>query len=144
MLSIVWSLLPDNDWWALPVFMCKLSPIKAHWGTGSWPFSPERLVTSPLQADRDLVDLFSSVATGEALWVEARPQHVKQLVKTQCWHGKNGARWFFFSCETWNELVILRLWFLHLQNAEDTEIPMYVLMFQWGESFHVILSQNLT
>ena len=38
-LSIVWSLLPDNDWWALPVSLCKLNPIKAHWWTGSRPFS---------------------------------------------------------------------------------------------------------
>ena len=29
MLSIIWSLLPGNDWWALPVFLCKLNPIKA-------------------------------------------------------------------------------------------------------------------
>ena len=26
---IIWSLLPFNDWWALPVFLCKLNPIKA-------------------------------------------------------------------------------------------------------------------
>ena len=64
MLSIVWSLLPDNDWWALPVFLCKLNPIKAHWGTGSWPFSSERSTTFPTQADHVLVDLFSSMADG--------------------------------------------------------------------------------
>ena len=51
MLSIVWSLLPDNDWWALAVFLCKLNPIKAHWGIGSRPFSFERSATSPPQAD---------------------------------------------------------------------------------------------
>ena len=62
LLSIVWSSLPDNDWWALPVFLCKLNPIKAHWGTGSWPFSFERSATFPPQADPVLVDLFSSVA----------------------------------------------------------------------------------
>ena len=64
MLSIVWSLLPDNDWWALPVFLCKLNPIKAHWGKDSWPFSFERLATFLPRADHVLVDLFSSVADG--------------------------------------------------------------------------------
>ena len=57
-------LLPDNDWWALPVFLCKLHPIKAHWGKGSWPFSFERSATFPPQADHVLVDLFSSVVAG--------------------------------------------------------------------------------
>ena len=61
---IIWSLLPDNDWWALPVFLCKLNPIKAHWGKGSWPFSFERLATFPPQVDHVLVDLFSSMAAG--------------------------------------------------------------------------------
>ena len=65
MLSIPWSLLPDNDWWALhicPIFLCKLNPIKAHWGTGSRPFSSKRLAAFPPQADHVLVDLFSSTA----------------------------------------------------------------------------------
>ena len=71
MLSIVWSLLPDNDWWALPVFLCKLNPIKARWGKGSRPFSSERSATFPPRADHVLVDLFSSVAArGGALRVE--------------------------------------------------------------------------
>ena len=60
-------LLPDNDWWALPVFLCKLNPIKAHWGKGSWPFSFERWATFPPQADPVLVDLFSSVVAGGAV-----------------------------------------------------------------------------
>ena len=64
MLSIGWSLLPEKDWWALPVFLCKLNPIKAHWGKGSWPFFFERLATSPPQADHVLVDLFSFTADG--------------------------------------------------------------------------------
>ena len=34
-----------------PVFLCKLNSIKAHWGTGSWSFSFERLATFPPQAD---------------------------------------------------------------------------------------------
>ena len=54
-------LLPDNDWWALLVFLCKMNPIKAHWGKSSWPFSFERLATVPPQADHVLVDLLSSV-----------------------------------------------------------------------------------
>ena len=48
--------------------------IKAHGGKGSWPFSFERLATSPPQADHVLVDLFSSVADGGALWAEP-PQY---------------------------------------------------------------------
>ena len=44
-------LLPDNDWWALPVFLCKLNPIEAHWGKGSWPFSFERWATFPPQEE---------------------------------------------------------------------------------------------
>ena len=65
-LSIVWQLLPDNDWWALcipPVFLCKLNPMKAHWGIGSWPFSLARWATFLPQADRVLADLFSSMPT---------------------------------------------------------------------------------
>ena len=71
MLSIIWSLWPDNDWWTLlicPVFLCKLYPIKVHWGRGSWPFSFKRSATFLPQADHVLhvlVDLFSSVAAGE-------------------------------------------------------------------------------
>ena len=75
MLSIVWSLLPDNDWWALPVFLCKMNPIKGHWGKGSWPFSFERSAASPPQADHVLVDLFSSVVAGGALQAEPPTQH---------------------------------------------------------------------
>ena len=70
MLSIIWSFLPDNDWWALPVFLCKLNPVKAHWRTGSWSFSFERSATFPPQADHVLVDLFSSEADGGALWAK--------------------------------------------------------------------------
>ena len=28
LLSVIWSVLPEDDWWALPVFLCKLNPIK--------------------------------------------------------------------------------------------------------------------
>ena len=70
LLSIVWSLLPDNDWWALPVLLCKLNPIKAHWGKDSWPFSFEKLTTFPPQADHVLVDLYSSAADGGAQWAK--------------------------------------------------------------------------
>ena len=76
LLSIVWSLFPDNDWWALPVFLCKLNPIKAHWGKGSWPFSFEKSATFPPQADHVLVDLFSSVADGEVSAGGASPQYI--------------------------------------------------------------------
>ena len=68
-----WSLLPYNNWWALPVFLCKMNPIKAHWGNGSWSFSFERSVSFPLQADHVLVDLFSSVQTGGSVG-KAPPQ----------------------------------------------------------------------
>ena len=84
MLSIIWSFLPDNDWWALlvcvsvcmdiySVFLFKLNPIKSCWGTGSWLFSFERSATFPPQADHVLVDLFSSVAARGASWAE--PPH---------------------------------------------------------------------
>ena len=76
MLSIVWSLLPDNYWWALhicPVFLWKINLIKAHWETGSWPFSSERFATFPPQADHVLVDLFSSAADGGTL--QTTPPH---------------------------------------------------------------------
>ena len=55
-------ILTAYDWWALPVFLCKLNPLKAHWGKDVWPFSYERWATFPPQADDVLVDLFSSVA----------------------------------------------------------------------------------
>ena len=66
-------ILLDNDWWALPVFLCKLNPIKAHWGTGSYPFSFERQGTFPPQADHVLVDLVASFVDGGTLWAE--PPH---------------------------------------------------------------------
>ena len=77
-LSIVWSLLPDNNWWALPVFLCKFNPIKAHWETGLRPFS-ERLATFPPQADHVLVDLFSSVVAGGVL--KAEPPQLFVIIK---------------------------------------------------------------
>ena len=82
LLSIVWSLLPDNDWWALPVFLCKLNPIKAHRGKGSWSFSFERLATFPPQADHVLEDLFSSVvARGPAGRTTPPPTSYEKLSK---------------------------------------------------------------
>ena len=94
LLSIVWSLLPHNDWWALPVFLGKLNPIKAHWGKGSWPFSFERSATSPLQADHVMVDLFSTVVARGA-----PPPHPPHTPLT--WYngfaskilGRRGMRW---------------------------------------------------
>ena len=68
--TIIWSLLPDNNWWALPVFLWKMNPIKAHWGKGSWPFSFESSATFLPQADHVLVDLFSSVVARGALRAE--------------------------------------------------------------------------
>ena len=56
-----------------PVFLCKLTPIKAHWRKGSWPFSFERSATFPPQADRVLVDLFSSMVDG-GLCGQSSPQ----------------------------------------------------------------------
>ena len=78
MLSIVWPLLPDNDWWALPVFLGKMNLIKAYGGKGSWPFSFERSATSPPQADHVLVDLFSSMADG-GLCGRSPPPHSLEL-----------------------------------------------------------------
>ena len=57
-----------------PVFLCKLTPIKAHWRKGSWPFSFERSATFPPQADHILVDLLSSVTARGALLDKAPPQ----------------------------------------------------------------------
>ena len=57
-------ILTAYDWWVLPVFLCKLNPIKGHWGKVTWPFSFERSATFPPQADHVLVDLFSSVVRG--------------------------------------------------------------------------------
>ena len=67
MLSTIWLFLPDNDWplCICTVFLCKLNPIKAHWGKGSWLFPFERLATFPTQAGYVLVDLFSSGADGK-------------------------------------------------------------------------------
>ena len=40
----------------------QISPIKVHWGTGSWPFF-ERWATFPPQADHVLADLLSVAAS---------------------------------------------------------------------------------
>ena len=53
---------------SFPIFLCKLNPIKAHWGKGSWPFSFERLAAFSPQADRVLVDLFSSTVARGGWW----------------------------------------------------------------------------
>ena len=82
LLSIVWSWLPDNDWWTLPVFLCKLNPIKAHWGKGSWSFFFERSATFPPQADHVLVDLFSSTEDGGS--AGKAPQHWGSFCRHQC------------------------------------------------------------
>ena len=63
-----------------------MDPIKAHGGKGSWPFSFERLATSPPQADHVLVDLFSSVADG-GLCGKAPPQY-------RFLQGRNFTRWY--------------------------------------------------
>ena len=81
LLSIVWSLLPDNDW--LMSFACipvQIEPNESHWGKGSWPFSFERSATFPPQADCVLVDLFSSMEAGqrggrEGGTLQAEPPH---------------------------------------------------------------------
>ena len=73
-------LIPDNDW-ALPicpVFLCKLNPIKAHWGTGSRPFSFETLATFPPQADHVLIELFSSMM-GRGALLDKAPSHLTSL-----------------------------------------------------------------
>ena len=56
-----------------PCIPMQINPIKAHWGTGFWPFSFERWVIFPPQADHVLVDLFSTMVARGALWVE--PPH---------------------------------------------------------------------
>ena len=48
----------------MPCIPMEINPIKAHWGTGSWPFSFERWAIFPPQADHVLVDLFSFMAAG--------------------------------------------------------------------------------
>ena len=45
-----------------PCIPMQINPIKAHWGTGSRPFSSERLATFPTQVDHVLVDLFGGFA----------------------------------------------------------------------------------
>ena len=70
-------LLSDNNWWALPVFLCKLNLIKAHWGTGSRPFSFERLVTFLPQADHVLVDLLSSMVDSGGACSRSPPTYHK-------------------------------------------------------------------
>ena len=68
-LNVIYCLITTAWQWLTalcirPVFLCKLNPIQAHWGTGSWSFPFERSATFPPQADHVLVDLFSSVVAG--------------------------------------------------------------------------------
>ena len=63
MITTAWQWLMSFTY-IRPVFLCKLNPMKAHWGTGSWSFPFEGVATFPPQADHVLVDLFSSVADG--------------------------------------------------------------------------------
>ena len=65
-LNIIYCLIFTAWQWLMSftVFLCKLNPIKAHWGTCSWPYSFERSATFPSQEDHVLVDLFLSVADG--------------------------------------------------------------------------------
>ena len=68
---------------ALPVFLCKLNPIKTHWETDSWTFSSERSATYPPQADHVLVDVFSSVVARGAL--QAEPPHKLSVLYFFLW-----------------------------------------------------------
>ena len=74
-LNIIYCLIITPLQWlmTLPVFLCKLNPIKGHWRTGHWPFSFKRSATFPPQADHVLVDLFSSMAArrGSCGWSPA-------------------------------------------------------------------------
>ena len=83
------------QWWALPVFLCTLNPIKSHWGTGLRSFSSERLATFPPQADHVLVDLFSSrEASGGGCSAGGAPQQYHTLPDVFLTHlleGETGA-----------------------------------------------------
>ena len=119
MLSIVWSLLPDNDWWALPVFLCKLNPIKVHWGTGSWPFSFERSATFPPQADHVFIDLFLSMVAdrGRGLCGWNPPTHNYCRVK---WDMIK-----IFHPKSFKSLIVV---WISVSLPEDTEVLMNLLL----------------
>ena len=68
-LNVIYYLIISAWQWLIsftytPCIPMQINPIKAHWGTGFWPFSFERSATFPPQADHVLVDLFSSEADG--------------------------------------------------------------------------------
>ena len=76
-LNVIYCLIITTRQWLmsfiyLPCIPMQINPIKAHWGTGSWPFSFERLATFPPQADHVLVDLFLSVADSRGLGICGR------------------------------------------------------------------------
>ena len=61
---------------------CRLNPIKAPRGTGSWPFSFERSTTLPSQADQSCLGRLTLICgrwgqQGAALWAESpTPPHI--------------------------------------------------------------------
>ena len=77
-LNVIYSVIITAWQWLMllvcPVFLCKLNPIKAHWGTDSRPFSSERLAIFLTQADHILVDLFSSMVAWGSSVGRAPPQ----------------------------------------------------------------------
>ena len=81
-LNVIYCLI-ITDWPWLMSFTCvpvQIEPSKAHWGTGSWPFSSERSATFPPQADHVFVDLFSSTMGSVALLDIAPPYGTKAMV----------------------------------------------------------------
>ena len=135
MLPIVWSLLPDNDWWTLPVFLCKLNPIKAHWGTGSWPFSFEiGHLSSP---SRSCLGRFILIC-GRQGWgvLQAEPPHSSL---TGTWIDK--IRYIhtmeYYSSIERNEALIHAMMLINpehtiLHERNETQWP-YIAWFHWYE-----------
>ena len=60
--------------------LSKLNSIKAHWERGLTPFSSERLVSLPPQADHVLVELFSSTVAGRLYGRTTPPRMFQNLI----------------------------------------------------------------
>ena len=147
MLSIIWSFLPDNDWWALlihPVFLCKLNPVKAcpgkGWGTVTQsgcavPFSPDLL---------------------QSVWIcSSHPQHTDPAGQSP--HQPTAAPLYFPESHRWSEISSLLKVIEFGENPEVTGRQIWAvvelsylgnLMFcqktlheMWYISWHVVVTK---
>ena len=137
-LNVIYYLIITARQWLMsfmdmPCIPVQINPVKARWGTGSWPFSFESSATFPPQADQVLVNLFSSLGAGGAL--QAEPPHIVQKI---------------FLCHSWclqesYEFCQISYWLFIIFNLNKTIFRMSNLLlnnYNFSSIIKVVSSLN--